>query len=192
MKLLVGLGNPGKDYEYTRHNVGFLLIDAIAEATGVNNFSEKFGGQFAKTSFKGEELLLFKPMSYMNNSGLPTAACRNFYKLPLRDLIVAYDDIDLRLGQLKCKVGGGSGGHNGIKSLDSHIGPDYMRLRFGIGHPGSSDMVANYVLHPFGQAEFKTIQHSFEIIMGALSHLLKGDSARFLNECAMLGSIDGA
>lgn len=152
MWLIVGLGNPGREYENSRHNVGFMVIDALARRHRAAAFSTKFKGELAQTSLRGENVVLLKPQTYMNLSGQSVQPTMAFYKIPLENIIVVHDDLDLELGQIKIKRGGSAGGHNGLKSIDGQIGPNYLRVRAGIGHPrteGKSGGVVGHVLGPF-------------------------------------------
>jgi peptidyl-tRNA hydrolase, PTH1 family len=150
MWLVVGLGNPGPDYAQTRHNIGFMAIDALA---GHAPFSSKFHGQSTSLTIEGESLVLLKPMTFMNLSGKSVQAALAFYKLPPENLIVLHDELDLPLGKIRIKRGGGANGHNGIKDIDQMIGPDYWRIRLGIGHPGMKEQVHSYVLNRFSTDE---------------------------------------
>ncbi|PIR34423.1 MAG: aminoacyl-tRNA hydrolase [Alphaproteobacteria bacterium CG11_big_fil_rev_8_21_14_0_20_44_7] len=182
MYLIVGLGNPGAKYESHRHNLGFMAIDAIAEKLGSPSFSEKFDGQFAALGTEQDKLFLLKPMNFMNNSGISISKLANFYKIPLENIIVIYDELDLELCKIKIKQGGGSGGHNGIKSIDSHLGKDYFRLRFGIDHPGDKDFVTPYVLSNFTNNEQARVNKSLKIIAENIEMLLKQERELFLTK----------
>ena len=135
MKLIIGLGNPEEKYEKTRHNVGFNTINKISEKYQIPINKEKFQGLYGTGIIQGQKVILLKPQTYMNNSGIAVLALMTFYKIPLENLVVIHDDMDLAVGTLKEKVGGGSAGHNGIKSIDANVGRDYRRIRIGIGHP---------------------------------------------------------
>ena len=154
MHLIVGLGNPGKEYKLTRHNIGFMVLDRLLEKLSPRSIS--------KASFNGElyragDTFLLKPLTFMNRSGISVAAVANFYKIPLENIIVIHDDLDLSLGALRFKQGGSSGGHNGLKSIDSHIGSNYLRERFGIGRPLEKKDVVKFVLSSFTQKELTCI-----------------------------------
>jgi PTH1 family peptidyl-tRNA hydrolase len=136
MWLVVGLGNPGREYELTRHNIGFLVVEALARRHG-GSFAAKFKGELCLTSVGGTSTALLKPQTYMNLSGQSVQPTMAFFKVPLEQIVVVHDDLDLELGQMKIKRGGSPGGHNGLKSIDASIGPDYLRIRAGIGHPRS-------------------------------------------------------
>ncbi|GHM58996.1 MAG: peptidyl-tRNA hydrolase [Candidatus Mesenet longicola] len=146
MHLLVGLGNPGNEYQHTYHNAGFIVIDVIAKAWSFSSFLKKFDSLLSVRTINSDKVMLLKPYSFMNNSGKPLLQILNFYKIPLDNVVVMHDDADLKSGSVKIKKGGGSAGHNGIKSLDNFIGSNYWRLRIGIGRPENKDDLANYVL----------------------------------------------
>jgi PTH1 family peptidyl-tRNA hydrolase len=155
MHLVVGLGNPGREYEGNRHNVGFRIVDQLAASGGASvAWQSKFGAEFHKGQLAGREVLLCKPMQFMNVSGQPVASVAGFFKIPPADTIVAYDDLDLPFGRLKLALGGGAGGHNGVRSLISSLGsPDFVRVRLGIGRPPANWKGADYVLSDFTRAE---------------------------------------
>ena len=161
MKLIVGLGNPGKEYELNRHNVGFLAVDYLIDTLNASKISSKFKGEL----FKSSEFFFLKPSTYMNLSGESAVLVKNYYKIDNDDIIVIHDDIDLKLGALKFKKGGGNGGHNGLKSIDKHIGFDYYRIRIGVGRPEKKEEVVKYVLSNFTKDELqKIINKRFEIL----------------------------
>lgn len=153
MYLLVGLGNPGAKYQNNRHNIGFLVLDEIASA-GTNDYREKFQGLYTEHRTEGGKVGLLKPMTYMNESGRSVAKAAKFYKIPPENIIVFHDELDLKAGEIRTKFGGGTAGHNGLKSIKAHLGtPDFHRIRIGIGHPGDKNQVSNYVLSDFAKAE---------------------------------------
>lgn len=153
MFVLVGLGNPGAQYAMNRHNIGFMLIDTIAESYNFSPFKNKFSSLIAEGQIGSNKVILCKPLTYMNLSGQAVGPLMRFYKIPSQSVYVAHDDLDLPPGKIKLKLGGGSGGHNGLTSLDQHITKDYWRLRMGIGHPGHKDAVSSYVLSNFSGSE---------------------------------------
>jgi peptidyl-tRNA hydrolase, PTH1 family len=155
MFLVAGLGNPGPDYAHTRHNIGFLAVDALAGAEG---FTSKFQGLVASRSIEGESIVFLKPQTFMNLSGKSVQAALAFYKLPPAQLIVLHDELDVPLGKIRIKLGGGANGHNGIKDIDQMIGPDYWRVRLGIGHPGMKEQVHSHVLSRFGADETPVVE----------------------------------
>ena len=156
--LIVGLGNPGAEYVKTRHNVGFMAVDALAG--DVVTWKSEKNALTARMDFDGRRVILAKPQTYMNNSGTAVLALMTFYKVPLENLIVIHDDMDIAVGNLREKVGGGSAGHNGIKSIDANVGRDYRRIRIGINHPRDFDLkidAADWVLGRFTDEELKKI-----------------------------------
>lgn len=154
IQLVAGLGNPGKEYAQTRHNAGFWLVDELAQRHGGSWRREpRFDAELARVRVAGTELWLVKPQAYMNRSGGVTAAVANFYKIPAASVLVVHDELDLLPGVVRLKQGGGSGGHNGLKDLIAHLGEDFWRLRLGIGHPGSRDLVTDFVLGRASAAE---------------------------------------
>src|SRR5882757_3619095 len=153
MLVFAGLGNPGAKYADNRHNVGFMAADAIARRHSFSPWSKKFQGLISEGTLGGEKILLIKPQTFMNLSGQPVGEALRFYKLGPDALTVFYDEIDLAAGKLRVKVGGGSGGHNGIRSLDQHVGNAYRRVRIGVGHPGVKEMVQGHVLGDFAKGD---------------------------------------
>ncbi len=147
--LIVGLGNPGKQYEKTRHNVGFMVIDELIKELNAVKSSSSFKGEF----YKSDDILLLKPTTYMNLSGESVVLAKNFYKIDINDIVVIHDDLDLPFGAVRFKKGGGNGGHNGLKSIDALVGKDYIRVRIGIGKPQNKKEVASYVLSNFSNKE---------------------------------------
>lgn len=182
MLVLAGLGNPGPKYEATRHNIGFMVIDEIAAAHGFGPWRARFQGMTADGLIAGRKVMLLKPMTYMNESGRSVGEALRFFKLDLSALTVFYDDLDLAPGKIRVKTGGGAGGHNGIRSIDSHIGKEYQRVRLGIGHPGDRAQVLGYVLSPFAKAESTGWLMS---LIGACAReapaLVEGDEGRFMS-----------
>jgi PTH1 family peptidyl-tRNA hydrolase len=178
--LIVGLGNPGKEYVLTRHNVGFMAVDMLSHAYSSGPFKNKDGALMAEANINSHKVILCKPMTYMNNSGIPVSSVASFYKIPLGNILVIHDEIDIPFSSMKAKSGGGNGGHNGLKSLDSHIGKDYWRLRVGIGHPGDKDMVSSYVLGQFNSHEQKQLVQILVGIDEIVSLFLAGKSDEFI------------
>lgn len=147
IRLVVGLGNPGADYVSTRHNAGFWFVDELARRHGATFKPEKkFHGEMARVDIGGQDIRLLKPMTYMNRSGLAVRAAADFLKVPVESILVAHDEIDLPVGQLRLKQAGGHGGHNGLRDTSAHMGANYLRLRIGVGHPGQASEVVGYVL----------------------------------------------
>ena len=185
MLLIVGLGNPGADYKNHRHNVGFMAVDAIARANGFSSWSRKFQGEISEGKLGTDKVLLLKPLTFMNVSGQSVAAAANFYKLNEADIIVIHDELDLDPGRCKVKTGGGHGGHNGLKSIDAHLGKNYKRLRIGIGHPGHKDRVNPYVLGDFSKAEHIWLEPLLDAIAKAAPDIATGDGATFMNRITL-------
>ena len=153
MHLMVGLGNPGPRYIDNRHNIGFLAVEEIARENGFGPWRSNFQGQVSEGRLGREKVLLLKPETYMNESGRSVGEAVRFYKLEPDQVTVLYDEIDLAPGKVKVKTGGGAAGHNGIRSISAHIGPDFHRVRLGVGHPGQKDLVKHYVLSDFAKAD---------------------------------------
>ncbi len=163
MKLIVGLGNPGEKYDKTRHNIGFDVIDYLAKEYKVETFREKFQGLIVDFNIKDEKIILLKPTTYMNLSGNSVQEVIKFYKLnPKEDLIVVYDDMDIKLGGIKIKRKGSAGGHNGIKSIISHCGEEFFRVKCGIGKPEIREEIINYVLGKFSKVEREIVEKLVE------------------------------
>ncbi|ODT67348.1 MAG: aminoacyl-tRNA hydrolase [Pelagibacterium sp. SCN 63-23] len=184
MKLLVGLGNPGTQYAGNRHNIGFMAIDAIASAHGISGWKSKHAGLLAEGSIGGERVLLLKPQTFMNRSGDSVQQVARFYKIPVSDIIVFYDELDLAPAKVRVKVGGGNGGHNGLRSIDPQIGLDYRRVRLGIGHPGK-EFVTPHVLGDFAKADHLWLVPLLDEIGRQAPLLLKGDDSGFMNKLAL-------
>ncbi len=185
MWLLVGLGNPGSGYARHRHNVGFLAVDAIAEAHGFGTWKGKFQGKISEGKLGRDKVLCLKPETYMNLSGQAVAEAVNFYKLTPDQVVVFHDDLDLAKGKVRCKVGGGHGGHNGLRSIDSHIGAEYRRVRLGIGHPGAKELVHGYVLSDFSSEDKEWLTPLLKSVSTQIGLLLDGNEAEFLNKIAL-------
>ena len=179
MRLLVGLGNPGPEHARQRHNVGFLAVDAIHRAHGLGPWKARFDGYLAQGEVGGERVAALKPLTYMNDSGRAVGQAMRFHKLEPGDVIAIHDEIDLVAGKLRVKRGGGSAGHNGLRSLDDHVGPDYWRVRIGIGHPGDKHLVARYALHDFAKADKVWLDKLLDAIAADLPLLVAGDANRF-------------
>jgi PTH1 family peptidyl-tRNA hydrolase len=147
IRIIAGLGNPGEKYERTLHNAGFWFVDALAKAYGGSfRYDKKFDADCCKIELQGEEIWLVKPQSFMNLSGGPIRSVIDYYRLGVANLLVAHDEIDLPPGTTRLKMGGGHGGHNGLRDMIQHCGPDFVRLRLGVGHPGDKNLVTDYVL----------------------------------------------
>jgi PTH1 family peptidyl-tRNA hydrolase len=155
MFLLVGLGNPGPEYALTRHNIGFMALDALA---GAVSFTSKFHGLSASHSIEGQKVILLKPHTFMNLSGKSVQAAMAFYKIPPENVIVLHDELDIPLGKIRIKQGGGANGHNGLKDIDQMVGVNYWRIRLGIGHPGMKEQVHSHVLSKFSTDEMSEVE----------------------------------
>ncbi|MCC0033402.1 MAG: aminoacyl-tRNA hydrolase [Brucellaceae bacterium] len=186
MLILAGLGNPGAQYANNRHNAGFMAADAIARRHSFSPWTKKFSALVCEGQLGGEKTLLIKPQTFMNLSGQSAGEAMRFYKLSPADIVVLYDELDLAPGKLRVKTGGGTGGHNGIKSMDAHCGKDYRRVRIGIGHPGDKNLVHNWVLGDFAKADATWLDPLMDAIADAAPLLAKGDDAGFMNRVAVL------
>lgn len=184
MKLLVGLGNPGAQYAGNRHNIGFMAVDAIARAHGISTWKTKHGGLLSEGNIGPDRVLLLKPQTFMNKSGDSVQQVARFYKIPATDIVVFYDELDLTPGKVRVKVGGGNGGHNGLRSIDPQIGLDYKRVRLGIGHPGKEN-VTQHVLGDFAKADQVWLDPLLDEIARQVPLLLKGDDSGFMNKLAL-------
>ena len=184
MRLLVGLGNPEREYAKNRHNVGFMALDHIVQRHNFSASRNKFESELCEGKIGNEKVLALKPQTYMNESGRAIAQAARFYKIEVGDIIVLHDELDLAPGKIKVKKGGGAGGHNGIKSLDSHIGPDYWRIRIGIGHPGDKTRVTGHVLSDFSRQDEKWLLPLFDALADNLSLLLAENSGEFTTRIA--------
>jgi len=185
MQLWVGLGNPGPQYALNRHNVGFMVLDALAEVHGFDPPKKKFRGWAVEGRLGSEKLLLLKPATFMNKSGQAIGEAMRFFKLAPEDVTVFHDELDIDPFRVKVKRGGGVAGHNGLRSTSDHIGPDFRRVRIGIGHPGHKDKVSNYVLGNYAKAEFDPLTDLLGAIADEADWLAKNDEARFMNEVAL-------
>lgn len=185
MQIWAGLGNPGAQYALNRHNAGFMAIDAIAETHELEPPKKRFQGWAIETRLGGEKLLLLKPATFMNDSGRSVGEAMRFYKLTPQDVTVFYDELDLAPFKVKVKRGGGTAGHNGIRSIDAHIGNDFRRVRLGIGHPGHKDRVSGYVLGNYAKADMDPLADMLGAISAEAAWLAKGDDARFMNDVAL-------
>jgi PTH1 family peptidyl-tRNA hydrolase len=184
MKLLVGLGNPGREYARHRHNVGFMALERIAARHGLGPWRKRHRSLVAEGLIGGRRVMLLMPQTYMNDSGQAVGEAQRYLKIPEDDIYVLHDEIDLPPGKLKVKTGGGNAGHNGLRSISAHVGNDYARVRIGVGHPGSRDAVIHYVLHDFSKADQEWLGPVLDAIAEAAGHLVAGDDARFLTDVA--------
>ncbi len=177
MWLFVGLGNPGKEYSNNRHNIGFMTLDAVQNEFPIfGSYKSKFQGKISEGRLSGEKVILLKPQTYMNSSGQSVKAAVSFYKIEPENIIVFHDEIDISFCQVRVKQGGGNAGHNGLKSIQAHLGtPDFWRVRMGVGRPTHNGDVSNYVLSDFSRQEHKCIDHLIEF-MGDNADIIISDS----------------
>ncbi|MEM9432389.1 MAG: aminoacyl-tRNA hydrolase [Pseudomonadota bacterium] len=185
MRLFVGLGNPGQKYAQNRHNVGFMAVEQIAADHGFSPWRSKFNSTLAEGRLGPEKIVLLRPETYMNKSGQAVGEALRFFKLEPTSVTVFHDEIDLAPGKLKVKTGGGHAGHNGLRSIHQHIGPDYDRVRIGVGHPGHKDAVPGYVLRDFAKADKAWLDDMLRGIGDGAPYLAMQDSGRFLNAVSL-------
>ena len=185
MQLWVGLGNPGPSYAMHRHNVGFMAADTLAEVHRFGPVQKKFSGWLHDGRIGGTRILLLKPATFMNESGRAVAEALRFYKLDIDALTVFHDELDLAPFKVKVKRGGGTAGHNGLRSIDQHLSAEFRRIRIGIGHPGHKDRVTGYVLGNYAKAELDPLADLLGALAAEAEWLAKGDDARFMNDVAL-------
>lgn len=185
MKLIVGLGNPGTKYAGNRHNIGFMALDRVASDHGFSPWRSKFQGQVSEGRFGSDKVILLKPETFMNLSGQSVGEAMRFHKLEPADVIVFHDEIDLAPAKVRVKTGGGHAGHNGLRSIHSHIGPDYDRVRLGVGHPGHKDAVPGFVLRDFAKADQDWLDDVLRGISDGVEKLVNDESGKFLNAVAL-------
>lgn len=180
--MIAGLGNPGGEYAQTRHNIGFLVVEALADTASLSFTKNKFDALFTRIRLGKENVFLVKPMSYMNRSGFPVQRLASFYKIPLQDIIVVHDDMDLSFGTLKINQGRGHGGHNGVRSIiDLSGGNDFVRVRVGVGHPGVRDGVTGHVLGKFSQEEQASLGDTVKSAVKACRLILSQGVVKAMN-----------
>lgn len=185
MQIWAGLGNPGPQYAMHRHNVGFMAADAIAALHGFGPVKKQFAGWTQEGWIGAEKVLLLKPATFMNESGRAIGEALRFYKLGADALTVFHDELDLPPFKVKVKRGGGTAGHNGLRSTDRHLGPEFRRVRIGIGHPGHKDRVTGHVLGNYAKAEIEHLSDMLGAVAAEAEWLARGDEARFMNEVAL-------
>ncbi|HQS70866.1 MAG TPA: aminoacyl-tRNA hydrolase [Novosphingobium sp.] len=185
MQLWVGLGNPGPQYALHRHNVGFMALDTLAEVHSFGPVQKKFQGWLQEGRIGTQKVLLLKPATFMNESGRAVGEAMRFYKLGIEALTVFHDELDLAPFKVKVKQGGGTAGHNGLRSIDQHLGADFRRIRLGIGHPGHKDRVTGHVLGNFAKAEQDDLVEMLGAIAAEAPWLASGDDVRFMNDVAL-------
>ncbi len=182
MLLIVGLGNPGRRYAGNRHNIGFMAVDEIHRRHRFSAWRARFQGEICEGRLDGEKTVLLKPATFMNESGRAAGEAMRFFKLAPADMVVIYDELDLPPGKVRMKTGGGAGGHGGIRSLIAHIGPDFRRMRLGIGHPGRKDLVNSYVLHDFAKSDHDWRDAVLAAVAGNAPALAAGKDSTFMNK----------
>jgi PTH1 family peptidyl-tRNA hydrolase len=187
MRLIVGLGNPGSRHARNRHNIGFMAAEAIARRHGFAAFRNRFKGELAEGVIAGERRLLLLPQTFMNLSGEAVLAAVSFYRIAPSEIVVIHDELDLRPGKVRVKLGGGNAGHNGLRSIDAMIGPDFWRIRIGIGHPGVKELVHPYVLQNFSPDEARAwVAPLVDAVAETIPVLLGGAPDAFMSEIARL------
>ncbi len=185
MQIWAGLGNPGAQYAMQRHNVGFMAVDSIAAVHGFGAIRKQFQGWTQEGRIGSEKIILLKPATFMNESGRAIGEALRFYKLGIEALTVFHDELDIAPFRVKVKTGGGTAGHNGLRSTDAHLGPDFRRVRLGIGHPGNKDRVTGYVLGNYAKAEIDPLSDMLGAVAAEAKWLAEGDDVRFMNDVAL-------
>jgi peptidyl-tRNA hydrolase, PTH1 family len=191
MLLFVGLGNPGSNHAGNRHNIGFMAVQAIAHRHELSPWRRRFQGVAVEGNIADERVLLLLPGTYMNESGRAVAEAVNFYKLEPGHVVVFHDEVELPPAKVRLKLGGGNAGHNGLRSISEHIGNDYRRVRFGIGHPGDKDLMERYVLQDFAKDEWPWVEALCEIVADNVGLLIEGKDSTFLNRVHLAMSAKG-
>jgi len=194
LSIVVGLGNPGPEHQLTRHNAGFWFVDALARAQGAQFRSHsRYHGEICRVALEGRELVLLKPHTYMNRSGLAVRALLDYVKVPVGELLVVHDELDLPPGTARFKLGGGHGGHNGLRDTITHCGADFWRLRLGIGHPGDRSEVIDYVLQRASRADEDAIVASIGASLDALSVFVRDGAEKAMHALHTTGkrTVDG-
>ncbi|HXA69366.1 MAG TPA: aminoacyl-tRNA hydrolase [Stellaceae bacterium] len=186
MRLLVGLGNPEPRHAKNRHNIGFMAVDGLVRRHEFAPFRAKFSGAYAEGTVAGERVIALKPMTFMNLSGESVGACARFFKIEPEEIAVIHDELDLAPGKLRVKRGGGTAGHNGLRSIDEAIGPDFWRVRIGIGHPGVKELVLPYVLQNFDAEEMAWVTPLVDAFADALPLLIRDDVPGFMSKVALI------
>ncbi len=185
MRLFVGLGNPGSKYQGNRHNIGFLAVEAIGRRHGFAPWRRRFQGETSEGTLDSERVILLKPLTYMNESGLSVGEAAKFFKLAQKEIVVFHDEIELPPEKLRVKTGGGIAGHNGLRSISAHVGNDYRRVRIGIGHPGIKEMVMPHVLGDFAKADHEWLDPLLDAVAANADLLAKGDDNGFMNKVSL-------
>ena len=186
MKFFVGLGNPGKKYANNRHNIGFMALNQISTDHSFSSWKHKFQGQISSGTLGMEKIILLKPDTFMNLSGKSVSEVTNFFKIPSKNVFVFYDELDLDVGKIKFKTGGGNAGHNGLRSIDQFIDNNYNKIRVGIGHPGDKNKVTGHVLGDFYKEDKLWLEPLLRAVGKAAIKLVSGNGVLFLNEIGLL------
>jgi peptidyl-tRNA hydrolase, PTH1 family len=186
MFLFVGLGNPGAKYQYNRHNVGFMAVDWMVRRHSFSSWRKKFQAEVCDGVIGGEKVLLMKPQTYMNESGRAVGEAMRFHDVPLENIYVFYDELDLEPGKVRVKTGGGAAGHNGIRSIAAHIGADFKRVRIGIGHPGVKELVHHHVLSDFAKADGEWLGKLLEGMADCVDLLTEGKDEKYQSKVALV------
>lgn len=181
----IGLGNPGAKHAGNRHNIGFMAAASLAREARASFPQQKFSGMLQQADYGGRRLYFFLPQTFMNRSGVPSSELIRFYKIPIENVIVLHDELDLALAKIRIKQGGGAAGHNGLKSLDQHIGNNYWRLRLGIDHPGIKEMVHSHVLSDFSASEQRIVDDLIANLAKQLPKLVDKDMAKVVSDIAL-------
>lgn len=185
MLLFAGLGNPGSEYAGNRHNIGFMAVDAIAHRYGFAPWRKQHHGLATKGTLADHKIILLKPMTFMNRSGVSVSDAAHFYKIAPQKVTIFHDEIDLEAAKIRTKKGGGTAGHNGLKSIGAHFGSDFRRVRIGVGHPGDREKVQDHVLHDFSSEDREWVEPLIDAIAKAATHLVVDDDAGFTNAMAL-------
>jgi PTH1 family peptidyl-tRNA hydrolase len=185
MYLFAGLGNPGAKYARNRHNVGFMAVDELVRRHSFSPWRKKFQSEMAEGNIAGERVIVLKPQTYMNESGRAVGEAVRFHNIPLSQVYVFYDELDLEPGKVRVKTGGGAAGHNGIRSISAHITPGYKRVRIGIGHPGVKDFVMPHVLGDFAKADAEWLGKVLDEMARQAELLVKGEDEKFQSKVAL-------
>ncbi len=192
MLIIAGLGNPGSKYAGHRHNIGFMTADEIHRRYSFSPWRMRFQAMTAEAQIDGEKVLLIKPTTFMNESGRAVGEVVRFFKVEPGDVVVIYDELDLPPGKMRMKRGGGAGGHNGIRSIDAHLGKDYRRMRLGIGHPGDKARVSGHVLGDFARSDREWLDNLLPVIADNVPLLVAGDDSSFMNKVHLALAPDAA
>ncbi len=183
IQLIVGLGNPGRKYEKTRHNAGFWFVDELARRYFADfKLESRFSGEVSKASIEGHTVWLLKPTTFMNKSGLAARQLASFYKIPVENILIAHDELDLEPATMRLKLSGGHGGHNGLRDLHAHLTKEYWRLRIGVGHPGDRNKVVDYVLSQASKNDGIEISRGIDRAVDSISLILDGEMQKAMNQ----------